>query len=108
MKRREAKEMRERARQGYAPADIAKEFKRDLRTVKAYLRLSDDADGSARQEWYLHHHLERLRKIADQLRLCLHNPHLELEPYIGTGQPLWLGDHDWALVPGEWVEATTP
>ena len=53
-------------------------------------------------------HLERLRESVNQLRIHLHNPNLELEPYIGTGQHLLLGGHDWALVPEEWAELTTP
>ncbi len=53
-------------------------------------------------------HVNRLKNLVEQLRSCLYNPHLELQPYIGTGQPLLFGDHDWALMPEEWVELTTP
>ncbi|MCP4612796.1 MAG: hypothetical protein GY845_29225, partial [Planctomycetes bacterium] len=53
-------------------------------------------------------HLDRLRDSVHLIRQCLHNPHLEVESYYGPQPPLWLGRHDWALVPEAWVELTTP
>ncbi|MCP4607591.1 MAG: hypothetical protein GY845_02590 [Planctomycetes bacterium] len=53
-------------------------------------------------------HLDRLRDSVHLIRQCLHNPHLEMESYYGPQPPLWLGRHNWALVPEAWVDLTTP
>ncbi|NQT73450.1 MAG: hypothetical protein HQ553_11895 [Chloroflexi bacterium] len=53
-------------------------------------------------------HTERLLETVDRIRDCLHNPHLELESWMGPSEPLWLGNHNWALAPDIWVELTTP
>ena len=87
--------------------DELEEFKRSAQPQAVSVSSVEEA---AARNWYRVRHLERLVKDVDEVRSCLHNPHLEAEAWVGSGsdRPLLLGPGNWALVPTDWVSMTTP
>lgn len=54
------------------------------------------------------HHVEAMQKVVEELRSCLYDPHLTSRIYLDDLPPLLFRNHDWSLIPRDWVLATTP
>ena len=60
-----------------------------------------------RAQWLRQRHLDRLLHAVDPIRKCVFNP-WDLWARANPGPPLWIGSHDWALVPRLWFDVVTP
>ena len=58
-------------------------------------------------QWLRQQHLDRLLRAVDPIRKCVFNP-WESWAHANPGPPLWIGSHDWALVPRLWFSVVTP
>lgn len=77
-----------------------------MQKLQERLQVQSEVRARRMQDPQHQRHLERVRRVADDIRRCVYNPHLEIEDY--TGFLLELDGCDWSLEPTRWLALTTP